>query len=166
MNRYKFLSGAVLILGVSGLAGCSSSESQEYTVGNPSNIVTPESADDPGEMPDSDVPVIDVKVTELPQEWPSGVVPPQGSTIENVVVLDEQITVSWIIPSGNLMDRSRDFSNILNEAGFDVGESEATESYGKGAYSSDTHVVEFILTPLTESNDQLYVTFKPLASDS
>jgi hypothetical protein len=141
------------------LSGCGSSNDEEYVVGNPDNVVIEESTEDEGFL--GDIPVVDVKVTELPPEWPNTIPILANSTIDNVIVMDETITATWIVESDDLFALNEEYLDGLRAGGFETGESDATEFYAKGEYSNETHSVSFTITPLSESTWQLYVTYEP-----
>jgi hypothetical protein len=145
----------ILLLVSGGLTGCSSPSDQGFVVGNPNSNTLPEQ---------SEIPFVEIKVTELPPEWPIEVTPPPGAEVDNVINSDDQTTVTWIVPASSPVENTESFVDTLAKAGYNVGESEANQFFGKGAYSNATHIIEFVFTPLTESTDQLYVTYKPLSS--
>ncbi len=154
---------ASFLASVFGLTGCGSSNDEEYVVGNPDNIVLEETPADDGGL--EDVPVIDVKVTELPPEWPDTIPVIPNSTIDNVLAMDESITAVWIVPEGDIFDLMDQFNAGLEAGGFMYGQSEASENFGQGEFSNDSHTVEFTITPLADSEWQLYVTYRPLAAE-
>jgi hypothetical protein len=141
------------------LSGCGSSSEEEYVVGNSDNVVIEEPTEDQGFL--ADAPVVDVKVTELPPEWPSTIPVLANSTIDNVIAMDETITATWIVESDDLFVLNREFLDGLSAGGFDTGEAEATEFYAKGDYSNETNSVSYTITPLSDSTWQLYVTYGP-----
>ncbi len=141
------------------LSGCGSSSEEEYVVGNSDNVVIEEPTEDQGFL--ADAPVVDVKVTELPPEWPSTIPIPANSTIDNVIVMDETITATWIVESNDLFALNDEYLDGLRAGGFETGEADATEFFAKGDYSNETNTVSFTITPLSDSTWQLYVTYGP-----
>jgi hypothetical protein len=146
------------------LSGCSGSD-ETYTVGNPDNIVIEEEVEaesDDASGVDSDGLVVDVTSTELPDYWPADFPLPEGAVIESVIEIDDSVTVTWILPrADDLASLTSEFSDQLRAVGYEVGESSGTEFFGEGVWSSETHTVEFSITPLEEDTLQLYVTYGP-----
>jgi hypothetical protein len=137
------------------LTACGSAEEETYSVGSNAS-----SSEDVVYEAD-EIPMVDIVVTELPPSWPDTIpVPPQGE-IANVVEVGDSIAVTWRTPKGEPMDLAEKYVDALMEAGFDVGESDATEFYGKGEFSNDTHTVFFNILSVTEDTMEYYVTYAP-----
>lgn len=154
-HRTSWAPVLVFVASAALLTACGSADEEMYTVGTNAS-----SSEDVVYGPD-DLPVIDIVVTELPPSWPDTIPVPPGGEIANVVEVNDSISVTWQTPRGEPMDLASAYVDALIEAGFEVGESDATEFYGKGEFSNNTNTVSFNIIPVTEDAMEYFVTYTP-----
>lgn len=158
MNRFARTVVAYSLVAGFTLAACGGS-SDSYTVGDSSTVVVEEPTE-PSIQVDDDF-IVEIKNTELPPEWPSDIPIPGNATIDNVIQMDESITVTWLVPKDSPASVTSEYSDALIAAGYEYGQSEGSDSFGRGAFSNDTHTVDFTITPWEGDQLQFYVVYAP-----
>ena len=135
------------------VAGCSAEA--EYTVGlgtgDGSGISSVAAAP-------SDV---EVKSTAIPSQWPADIPQPSGGRVDNVVVLDKRISVSWIVAADDLLELTRVLYDGFGEEACDGRMSDATETYGRIECTNSERSVTIDITPLGQGEAQVLTTFQP-----
>jgi hypothetical protein len=146
---------AVSLTSAALLAGCGGEETYSVGLSDEAGMATAAS-----EGFIEDVPIVEVKTTTLPDAWPTNIPIPPGARIDNVITMGDETTVTWLFPEAKPIDLVSEYIEALKKAGYESGESEATEFYGKGIYWNDTHAVDFTFTPV-DGEMQLYLVYGP-----
>lgn len=153
MKRRHLLStalGAALLTGA--LMGCSAEAT--YEVGTGEGSV--------GTTAASEAPVVEVQSTAIPSSWPSDIPTPPGGVVENVIVLDETISVTWLAPLDDIYELASSVYDGFGENACSERTSDVTDSYGRINCKSDTYSVTIDITPLSKDQAQVLATYEPL----